>query len=599
MHCRQLRLETLEPRHLLSFSAGWEEPGGVSNAGPADLYAAPGVVAAAASEPTNWEQYLLELINRGRRDPAAEAQRYGTALNDGLAAGTISTEPKQPLAFSPQLVTAARDHSQWLLDTNNFSHMGQGGSTPGDRMIAAGYQFLAPWSWAENIAWRSSSAITTPATAEIHAQLYRSPAHRQNQMNPNYREAGLGMAHGQFNAWSALMATENFARSGTSLFLTGVAYDDGRVLPDEFYTPGEGLGSVTITATRQSDGRAFSTQTWTSGGYSLPLAAGTYLVTASGPQLGGTPAPTTIVISTKNVKLDFTPAGNQVPVVNSVTAGPAMLIQPGDLTLSVAAADPDGRVVQVEFYRGQDRLGTDSDGDDGWSFRGSTAGWPLGQHTVTVRAQDDRSAWSEPAAVQFTLYAEHAAVDFGPVPALQTRQHSFNFHNPSAVPLVVGPPPAGPFSLQPASGAGDSWVIPPGATAEYHVTYGPTVVGSQTAYVALTGASAGTPAYIVRLAGRGLSIWQNPAERHDVTRDGRVTALDVLALINEINSGGARQLSAFDEPGLEGHFWDPDGDGYLAPADVLDVINHINGRELAYLLTISPASGEDSSGTPV
>lgn len=36
-----------------------------------------------------YEQYLLELINRARADPGAEAARLGISLNQGLSPGTI------------------------------------------------------------------------------------------------------------------------------------------------------------------------------------------------------------------------------------------------------------------------------------------------------------------------------------------------------------------------------------------------------------------------------------------------------------------------------------------------------------------------------
>ena len=44
------------------------------------------------------EQYAIELINRARLDPAAEALRYGVALNAGLSAGTISNDALYVLA---------------------------------------------------------------------------------------------------------------------------------------------------------------------------------------------------------------------------------------------------------------------------------------------------------------------------------------------------------------------------------------------------------------------------------------------------------------------------------------------------------------------
>lgn len=92
-------------------------------------------------EPTEYEQLMLELINRARADPLGEAARLGIGLNDGLPAGSISGEPKQALAFNAILISAARGHSQWMLDVDQFSHTGVNGSSPGDRMSAASYPF--------------------------------------------------------------------------------------------------------------------------------------------------------------------------------------------------------------------------------------------------------------------------------------------------------------------------------------------------------------------------------------------------------------------------------------------------------------------------
>src|SRR5947208_1731969 len=97
----------------------------------------------AAVFPSNYEQYLVELINRGRADPAAEAARYGINLNEGVPANeTISTAAKQPLAINPLLADGARKHSQWMIDNDVFAHQeGSGGSQPDDRMKSAGYTF--------------------------------------------------------------------------------------------------------------------------------------------------------------------------------------------------------------------------------------------------------------------------------------------------------------------------------------------------------------------------------------------------------------------------------------------------------------------------
>jgi hypothetical protein len=71
--------------------------------------------------------------------------------------------------------------------------------------------------------------------------------------------------------------------------------------------------------------------------------------------------------------------------------------------------------------------------------------------------------------------------------------------------------------------------------------------------------------------------WQNPAVQYDVDNSGLVAALDVLILINEINSRGSRDL--LDPPQGSDRlppYLDVDGNGRVEPADVVNVINYIN-----------------------
>ena len=106
---------------------------------------------------TSAEQLFIELVNRGRLDPAGEAARLHIALNEGLAAGTISTASKQPLAPNGSLHTAARGHSQYMIDTDTFGHEGIGDGTPGSRIEGAGY---TGWTtYGENIAYTGTFAV--------------------------------------------------------------------------------------------------------------------------------------------------------------------------------------------------------------------------------------------------------------------------------------------------------------------------------------------------------------------------------------------------------------------------------------------------------
>lgn len=271
----------------------------------------------AAVFPTAYEQYFLELTNRARLNPVEEAASLGIDLNEGIAPGTISANPKQPLAINPYLTDAARKHSQWMIDADIFEHTGSGGSDPGDRMGSAGYDFTGSWTWGENLAWSGSTGSVDAAaiTNQLHRNLFidagiEGRGHRTNLMSGAFREVGSGIVQGVFTTqsgdYNAVMGTMDFARTGNNLYLTGVAYSDA-VTGDDFYTPGEGMGGATITATRDSDGAIFTTTTWDSGGYSLAVPAGSYTVVGSGGGLGGNVRHTNVIVSSQNVKRDFTP----------------------------------------------------------------------------------------------------------------------------------------------------------------------------------------------------------------------------------------------------------------------------------------------------
>ena len=289
------------------------------------------------------EQYLLELINRARLDPQAEAARYGLSLNAGLAAGTISGTPVQVLAHNSALEQAAIDHSEWMLATNTFSHTGVDGSDPGDRIVAAGYELTGSWTWRENLAWTGSTgAIDLVAAVEDHHEgLYRSAGHRENTFAGDVREIGIGQVEGRFthegNTFNASMLTLNFAASGTDHFITGVVYtdDDG----DDFYSVGEGQSGIQISADGNSDTSAAA------GGYQVAVGADTDVaVTVS--QNGSTLATLRIDTSAGNAKLDVITAadGGQFLALSANTTlltglSDATLLGAGDLSLTGSADD--------------------------------------------------------------------------------------------------------------------------------------------------------------------------------------------------------------------------------------------------------------------
>lgn len=243
------------------------------------------------------EQYLLELMNRARLDPAGEAARMGTALNAGLSPGTISTAAKQVLAPNALLEAAATGHSLWMLATDIFSHTGAAGSQPWDRANDQGYFGLI----GENIAYvATTGAITVEGSIDqLNRSLFLSAGHRANLMVDGFREVGLGAELGQFTSgpttYNAAMLAEVFGSTGTAHFLTGVAYQDSNA--NKFYSMGEGVAGVVFAA------QASQTTTAAAGGYALGLASGAAVAVTG--QAGVLTFALTVDLRPGNVKLDL------------------------------------------------------------------------------------------------------------------------------------------------------------------------------------------------------------------------------------------------------------------------------------------------------
>lgn len=246
---------------------------------------------------TATEQLMLELVNRARMDPLGEAKLMKIDLNKGLAAGTISSAPKQVLAGNDTLIFSADTHSTWMLDTDTFSHTGSGGSTPTQRMTAAGYSFGGAWTNGENIALVGvkKALDLTKSIFDQHKNLFLSTTgHRQNIMGDAFREVGIGQVAGDYKGYQTSMVTQNFAKSGDAVFVTGVVYNDTRV-NDNFFTVGEETANFGVTGTG-----GVSDTTGTGGGYELAFTSGGPTTITFGGSLS-----VAITVGSSNLKVDL------------------------------------------------------------------------------------------------------------------------------------------------------------------------------------------------------------------------------------------------------------------------------------------------------
>ena len=136
------------------------------------------------------EWQMLDLIN---------AERVSRGLN--------------PLKLELRLNDASEDHSRWMLNVDQFSHTGAGGSSPTERMRDANFDLSGSWRTAENIAWQSVRGLPGLAddVVNLHQSLMNSSGHRANILNPSLEVIGIGIERGNFKGWDAIFVTQNFA----------------------------------------------------------------------------------------------------------------------------------------------------------------------------------------------------------------------------------------------------------------------------------------------------------------------------------------------------------------------------------------------------
>ena len=533
---------------------------------------------------TNQEQLLLELVNRARANPAAEAFRYGIDLNKDLDPDTISAESKQPLSPHQALINAAGAHAQDMLDFDYFEHVNLRGEGPADRARAAGY----PAGAGENIAWYGAGP-RLDKTGEVYARheaLFLSPPHRKNMMTPGYRELGTGIRYGEYEGLYSIMVAEEFGNRGGEFFVTGVAYTD-EVVRDNFYSVGEGIGSITVTATRHRDGQTFTTTTGPSGGYGLQVPAGVYRVTASGPRLTSPVTVQDVAILSSNQKVDF---NTRVSGLGSLS-GQVFDDRDRDGTRDAGEGPLAGQTIYLDSddngERSPDETSIQSDASGNFRWDGLRSG----TYQVRVEAAPGWQA-SAPSSglysgslspgqsvtgLLFGAYLVNASPVARP-DQFQTEQGQSVtvdvFANdsdadgtlmPETTRIVVSPQ-HGDVRLDRGSGKLVFFPVA-GYVGSDFFDYTVDDDGGLTSNVARV--------QLQMNPGPGLA-WQNPANKFDVNGDTFMSSIDALLILNDINAQGARRLTVPQAGVQPPPYIDVSGDGFTTSLDALLVLNELN-----------------------
>jgi len=235
-------------------------------------------------QPTAEEQYYVELINRARANPEAEGVRLAQSTDPDVVSsykafdvdlskmkaefGTLSAMP--PLAINAKLTSAARDHSTDMFKNQFQGHTGSDNSGIGDRAKKAGYdwQYISEnvYSYADSV-WHGHAGFQVD-WGEGDGGMQPTRGHRVNIHHGSPKEIGVGVVLGRNGDVGPQVVTQNFGRSkSNTAYITGVAYYD--VDKDGFYSPGEGVGNVTVSVS----GVSLRALTSNSGGYAVPVPA--------------------------------------------------------------------------------------------------------------------------------------------------------------------------------------------------------------------------------------------------------------------------------------------------------------------------------------
>jgi uncharacterized protein YkwD len=326
---------------------------------------------------------MLELINRMRSQPSAELDLLLNSGNSSvnfaldffnvdlnvLRAQWLSLEAVQPLAWSGELYDAAINHNERMIQQDTQSHRLSGELALGDRIAATGYN----WSTVgENIYAFSNSVFHGHAGFAIDwgfspTGIQPSHSHRNNIMNNNFREVGLSVTpeNNPTTSVGSLVVTQNFGSRfnfGNS-WLLGVVFDD-RTVDDNFYTSGEGLAEVAVTAVNIATEQSFTTTTWNAGGYQMQLPGGTYQVTFSGDWNGDGHLDTAIkqvTVGSENVKLDL----NTEELVGIPVPTPEPAPTPTPEPTPIPTPEPDGDIVTPDRNIPVEDATADNDGQSG------------------------------------------------------------------------------------------------------------------------------------------------------------------------------------------------------------------------------------------
>ena len=249
-----------------------------------------------------------------------------------------------PLELNDPLTAAAQRHSQDMANTGRVDHTGSDGSTPEQRMIAAGYG-PALNAWGENIYGGGVATV-----GDAWGFWTTSSVHRNNLLSERYREIGIGVATTSANG--TYYTLKFGARPGVLPFFVdqGSALTTPNVtltLSNEEALPGGSDGTMgRAVEIRVGEGEDLSAVAWQPWQRSIPFTlsnvAGQHRITVEYRDSNNTIASYFRIVSLTGAPLQVTPTPSATPRAGpSATALlPTATLSPADLPTAIPTSTP-------------------------------------------------------------------------------------------------------------------------------------------------------------------------------------------------------------------------------------------------------------------
>ncbi|MFQ6087765.1 MAG: CAP domain-containing protein [Candidatus Methanofastidiosia archaeon] len=293
-----------------------------------------------------------------------------------------------PLTLNETLSQVALEHSKDMMDNDYFAHTSLDGRTPAQRVFDSGYydNYSGAQAIGENLTMHSGEVNV----AQAHTALMESSGHRENILNPNFNEVGMGIVTGEFKGSIVTIYTQVFCYKGESNEIPNPFPNEVPVAQAEYKVLGDKV-VLDASSSYDPDGKIVLYQWFENGSFlgeeevlRISLPEGEHVITLKVIDERGASSTKILVLVVEGK--------NKAPVAD---AGEDMLVEEGEeVILDGASSEDDSKILLYEWFEEDVLLSSEI------TFKLNLT---LGVHILTLKVTDDEGL-EDTDEIEITVY---------------------------------------------------------------------------------------------------------------------------------------------------------------------------------------------------